>query len=179
MSIKQPKNKNFLAPIGFDFALQRTPNVEYFVQSVNVPSITSGEAIHATQFSDIKFQPDHLFYEQLKLTLILDEDMDSWKEIFNWLTGISFPQNHKQHRDLVTGVKNPFPTFRSNPPGDIYSNATVLVRTNKSNGNIQFTYHDLYPTSISELNFSSTEGSVDYITFDVTFNYLYYDMKLV
>ena len=29
----EPTNKNFLSPLGFKFVIQKTPNVNYFVQN--------------------------------------------------------------------------------------------------------------------------------------------------
>lgn len=179
MSIKSPKNRNFLAVKNFDFSISRTPKTNYFVQSSMIPGITSGEAEIGTPFTNIKFQPDRLVFSPLEITMICDEDMESWEEISNWLVGITYPQNFQQYKNLVQGKINETPFIGSFPPGDIYSNATLFVTTNKSNIKLEFDFSYLYPVTISSINFSTTESDVEYITFDVTFNYLYYTFKRV
>ena len=40
----QPINKNFLSQLGFKFVINKTPNINYFVQSINIPGITLGSS---------------------------------------------------------------------------------------------------------------------------------------
>ena len=40
----QIENRNFLAPVGFKFNLQRSPGVAYFCNQANIPDITLGVA---------------------------------------------------------------------------------------------------------------------------------------
>ena len=40
---KTPANKNFLNPLNFKFQIQRAPNVNFFIQKINIPSITLPE----------------------------------------------------------------------------------------------------------------------------------------
>ena len=48
---RQPNNLDFASPTQFRFNLLKTPNVEYFVTSVNLPGISfSGEANMNTRF---------------------------------------------------------------------------------------------------------------------------------
>ena len=43
--LEQPENTNFLSPVGFDFKVKKLPTVNYFVQAINVPSVTLGQGI--------------------------------------------------------------------------------------------------------------------------------------
>jgi hypothetical protein len=36
-----PENKNFLSPLNFRFQIKKAPHVNFFVQSVNIPAISS------------------------------------------------------------------------------------------------------------------------------------------
>ena len=40
----QIQNRNFLAPVGFKFNLQRSPGVAYFCNQANIPDISLGVA---------------------------------------------------------------------------------------------------------------------------------------
>ena len=179
MSIKPPQNRNFLSPVGFELSIQRTPNVEYFVQEATVPGIGSEAASTGTPFVNIPFQPDRMNFTPLVIDIIADEDLKSWEELFLWKTGINFPNDHKEYKDLVEGKNNPAPSFRSNPPGDIYSNISLIILTNKSNPNFEFVFRDAYPVSIGELRFRTKENDITYLTFDVSFDYLSYSFRRI
>jgi hypothetical protein len=179
MSIKQPKNRNFLSPIGFSLAIQRTPHLEYFVQEATVPAVGSEPATEGTPFVNIPFQPDRMNFTPFVVNFILDEDMKTWEELFKWKTGINFPNDHKEYKDLVQGKNNPAPSFRTTPPGDIYSDISLIVYTNKSNANFEFTFRDAYPITMGEIRFKVTENDIKYLTFDVSFEYLSYSFKRV
>ena len=43
----QIENRNFLAPVGFKFNLQRSPGVAYFCNQANIPDISLGVANQA------------------------------------------------------------------------------------------------------------------------------------
>jgi hypothetical protein len=179
MSIKQPRNRNFLSPVGFELSIQRTPNVEYFVQEVALPATGAQAAVEGTPFVDIPFQPDRLNFTPLVLNIIADEDLRSWEELFLWQTGITFPNDHKEYKDLVQGRNNPAPSFRTIPPGDIYSDISLIVLTNKSNANFEFVFKDAYPITIGQLPFNTKQSDINYLTFDVSFNYLSYSFKRI
>ena len=36
----QPDNQNFLSPVGYKFQIKKTPKTNYFVQAVNLPSVS-------------------------------------------------------------------------------------------------------------------------------------------
>ena len=71
----QPSNKNFLSPLGFRFLIKKTPNVNWFVQSVNLPGISLPEAVMQTPFVNIPFSGEQMTFEKLQVTFLVDEDM--------------------------------------------------------------------------------------------------------
>lgn len=178
MSIRTPKNINFLAPIGFDFSIKRLPNVEYFVQSANIPGISSTPANEGSPFNVIKYQPDHISFGDFSVEFIVDEDMKSWTEIYQWMIGMTFPESFQQYADFKNGVKNPYPSNRQNPPGDIYSDASLIVLTNKSNLNIEFSLYDIYPISLTPIRLQTTESDIKYLTAEVTFVYQHFNITV-
>ena len=48
----QIENRNFLAPVGFKFNLQRSPGVAYFCNQANIPDITLGVAQQVNYLRD-------------------------------------------------------------------------------------------------------------------------------
>ena len=51
------ENRNFLSPLGFKFALKRSPSVAFFCNQANIPEMTLGVADQPTPFKDIPINP--------------------------------------------------------------------------------------------------------------------------
>ena len=62
-----PENKNFLSPIGFQFAIQRLPNVNYFCTSASIPEISVGEVETQNPFIRLPTPGEKLAFGQLQL----------------------------------------------------------------------------------------------------------------
>jgi len=48
---------------------------------------------------------------------------------------------------------------------------TIILHTNKSNPNYQINFTDVFPTSLSSIQFDATPTGMDPITVDATFNF--------
>ena len=59
---------------------------------------------------------------------------------------------------------------------DIYSDGTLTVLGSSMRPNFLVKFSDLYPYSLSTLNFDATETDVDYFTADVSFKYTVYNI---
>lgn len=160
---EQPANINFLSPLGFRFKLKRAPNVNFFVTQANIPLITLGFVELPTPFKVIDVSGNKLEYGDLNLTFRLDEDMSSYFEIYNWLIGLGFPENFDQYKGLSAAQKG--------TPNQLYSDATLTIMTSDMVPNIEVNFEDLYPTSISDVEFNVTDTDVNYITATASFKY--------
>ena len=167
----QPQNINFLSPLGFRFKLARTPNVNFFVTDVKLPSLSLGFVEIPTPFKIVEIAGNKLDYGDFELTFRLDEDLVSYFEIYNWLTAIGFPENFKQFAKL----KNSSSAYGSLETQ--YSDGTVTILKSDMEPNIEINFQNMYPTSISDINFTATDTDVNYITATVTFKYQIYHVK--
>jgi len=170
---KNGKNmaQNFLSPIGFRFALQRAPNIEYYIQAATLPSLTTNFVTVYTPFSSLSFSPDKLEYGDFSITFRVDEDMSNYLEIYNWLIGVSFPDNFKQHSDLVTRNQG--------DNSGIYSDATLTILNSTKNVNVEVTFEDLFPTSISDIQLDVRASDVNYSEATVSFRYKRFTIAIV
>ena len=62
----QIENRNYLAPVGFKFNLQRSPGVAYFCNQANIPDISLGVAIQPNPLRDIPTPGDKMEFGDLK-----------------------------------------------------------------------------------------------------------------
>lgn len=157
-------DQNFLAPINYAFSIKRLPFVSYFVQEANVPGLALNPVEQPTPFKPIYLPGDKIEYNDLSLTVRVDEDMQNYIEIYNWIVGLTFPDNFDQYANLTAG-------------DGLYSDATLLIKTNAKNPNITFTFKDLFPTSISDIQMSSTESDIEYVTANITFRHNGFDIS--
>lgn len=165
----QPDNKSFLSPIGFRFACKRLPHVNYFCTSATIPDITLGETSSVDNpFIKLPVPGDKLTFGRLDLTFRVDEDMKNFQEIYNWLVALGYPDNFSQRGAIGrTQVST----------GEIYSDGSLMVMTNNYKPNIEISFVDLYPASLSSLEFDIEQSDVEYLKATVSFAYRKYDIK--
>lgn len=158
----QPTNRNYLSPVGYRFTLKRAPNVEFFVQRVSLPGLALPVVDRPTPFVRIPEPGDHLEFNQLSVTFKVNEDLDNYLEIFNWMVAMGKPEKFEQY------TFDPKQSF-NNPKETLKSDITVNILTSAMNGNFDFICRDCFPISLSELEFDSTVTDINYIEATVTF----------
>ena len=162
----QPNNVNFLSPLGFNFAIKKLPNTNYFVQSVNVPSVQMGDAIMPTPFVNIPTIGDRISYAEFQVSFKVDEDLRNYIELYDWMVQLGFPEDFSQAKNIYEKQNNV--DFMAEGP---YSDATITILNSAMRPNLEVLFEDAYPISLSDLQFSATSPSVDYIECQVTFRY--------
>jgi hypothetical protein len=160
-----PFNKSFLSNNKFDFVLKRIPNFTFLVQSVNLPGLTLASTAINTPFSTISVPGNQITFGTLSLTFLVDEDMQSWYELYDWIVQLGNPTGYNKIGRL-TGPEG----STINPLSD----ATLYVKTNSNNPNFKFNFIDVYPTELGDMSFSTTENQ-EFVTSTATFNYGFYE----
>ena len=81
-------NLNYLQPTSYKLRIDREnyPNLEYFAQSVTHPGmIMNPVEVPYKQLSGIPLTGAKLTYNELSANLILDENLSSYNEMYNWM----------------------------------------------------------------------------------------------
>ncbi len=162
----QPINKNFLGQLDFKFILKRSPHVNFFLQRVNLPQIVLPNFTPGNPFVKIPYSGDHINFDPLSIEFKVDEDFYNYLEIHDWLYGLGFPQEFQQYADLH---QHPKITGES-----LTSDISLMILSSVKKPNIEIIFADAFPTSLSNLVFSTTPSDVDYLSCLVTFAYTYY-----
>ena len=169
-------NRNFLSPVGFKFALKRSPKTAFFCNQANIPDITLGIAEQPTYFKDIPIPGDKIDFGDLNLRFLVDEDLGNYMEIQNWIRGLGFPETLKQF-DKLEEQDYLFGAARFSNRGDqIYSDGTLQILSSNLVPKFQVVFDDLFPYSLSTLSFDATDTDVEYFTADVSFKYTIYNL---
>lgn len=155
-------NKNYLQPTGFKIVINRQnyPNVEYFASGVTHPGATvNAIQVPARRIVGVPIAGDKIEYGDLIIDLIVDEDMEGYQEIQNWLERI-VNEGHIPQGDSPTNTTIP-----------TYADITVVILTSQNNKNVQIKYKDCIPTNLGAIEFASTAGDITYPVVPVTFRF--------
>jgi len=166
----QIQNRNFLSPVGFKFTLARYPKVSFFVTSARLPEITLGTAIQPSYLKDLDVPGEKLIYGDFNLRFYVDESMENYMTVHNWLTGLGFPETAQQYRNLITnddGITD---------PKEAFSDGTLRILNSNYRDTALVKFKDLFPISLSSLEFESSDTDINYFTADVTFKYTVYNI---
>jgi hypothetical protein len=173
---RQPTNLDYARPTQFRFDILKIPNTAYHVQECNLPGIAfSGDAIFNTRFKALPMIGDTLNYEPLELTFIVQENLQNYMEIHNWMTGAGFPYSNQQASDAIREGESEKST--QGRVAALTSDATLTLFTNKNNPLIEITFTNMYPTSLSALQFDTKDTEATQLTATVTMNYHIYSFK--
>ena len=166
----QIANRNFLAPVGFKFSLSKFPKVTFFSNTARIPDITLGTAIQSTYLKDIDLPGEKLTYGELNVRFLVDENLENYMKIHNWLTGLGLPESGQEFINKTTnedGIRDLKEQFSD---GSLH----ILNSNFKDTAVVKF--KDLFPIYLTSLEFDATESDINYFTADVTFKYTIYDI---
>ncbi len=102
----QIQNRNFLSPVGFKFTLSKEPKVAFFCNNAQIPQITLGTELQSNYLKDIDVPGDKITYEDFTITFLIDEKLQNYMAIHNWITGLGFPETAEQYKNLTTNEDN-------------------------------------------------------------------------
>jgi len=166
---QQIENRNFLSPIGFKFTLAKDKKVSFFSNSCRIPEISLGTALQPTYLKDIDVPGDKLEYGDFTLRFLVDEKLENYMSIHNWLTGLGYSETTQDFKDLTTADYG-----RDNQLQFSDGSLHVLNSNYRTQAIVKF--KDLFPTYLTSLEFEATDADYNYFTAEVTFKYTVYNI---
>ena len=130
--------------------------LELMTTNVNIPGFSLGELnIPRPVIRDLR-NGDSLTYEDLTVTVLCDEKLEAFKEIYDYIWRASNPD--------TADISVDEPIFDS----------TLLLTTNKNNVQHKIRFLNCFFKSIGGIPLSSASTEEEQITFDITLGYSYY-----
>ena len=166
----QISNRNFLSPVGFKFTLAKEPKVSFFCNTARIPEISMGTAIQPSSLKDLDVPGDKISYGDFYVRFLVDENMENYMSIHNWITGLGYPETTDQYTAAITdadGIRD---------PKSVFSDGTLRILNSNYRDVALIKFKDLFPISLSSLEFDSTITDVQYLTAEVTFKYTVYNI---
>lgn len=150
-------NINLLSPTGFKMVFSRPElkGLEFYLQSVDLPTVSVGEANYATPKLNIMFGGDKLMYDPFTANVLCDEKMDNFAAIYAWLNETV---NNPNHKEMVC-------------------DASLIILNSSNNQSRSIEFKNCYPNSMSGIAFDVGSTEIQYASFAVTFRYDYYTIS--
>jgi len=156
-----PENTNFLLQNRFLFTLSRCPTMSYFLQRVNLPSISLGVSIQANPTGIELRRPGNRYnFEDLQVSFPVDVHMKNYKEVYNWIKGLA-PYADDRQRILDMHAT---------------SDATLHILNGQYNPIMSYKFYNIFPSFISGLDFDVTLNDTDVVIASVVFTYTHFDI---
>ena len=134
---------------------------------------------------------DTLTYDNLSISFIVDENLENYIELHEWLTAIGFPKDREQFttfrtstadspvitqgvsddRGLTTGSSQLSTSARG-----MFGDAILTILTNKNNPVVEVRFQDLFPVALGALDFTQVATDVEYISVTADFSYKIYEI---
>jgi hypothetical protein len=149
-------NINYLQPTSFKLSIDRTnyPNLEFFVQNFTHPGLMMpASEMPIRRMQSIPYPGESLTINELSATILLDENMESYSEMYNWIRRIQVAD--------MDGNKTRQRGGAANPHADI----TLSILSSHNNLSKQVRYLDAIPTTGTE-----------FITFQASFRFSYFEL---
>ena len=166
----QITNRNFLAPVGFKFTLSKFPKVSFFSNTARIPDISLGTAIESTYLKDIDIPGEKLTYGELNVRFLVDENLENYMAMHNWLTGLGFPESAQDFIDKTTNQDG------QRDLGEQYSDGALHILNSNYKDIAVVKFKDLFPVYLTSLEFDATESHINVFKAVVTFKYTIYDI---
>ena len=102
------------------------------------------------------------------------------------MKGIGFPtdrQEFRTYRDVTSntpaGGKEPSIDLvgSATPDRALYSDAYLMVLSNKNNPIVEISFHDIFPISLGALEFTQSVTDIEYMTATAEFAYEIYEIN--
>jgi hypothetical protein len=160
---RNPINTNPLQPTKFLLTFSRIPDVQYFCQQVNVPGVVLGEVVRETPFLDMYSPGTKLKYEPFDIDFIIDEELMSWKNMYNWFISIADPDGFEK-RDGTLMKQN-----------EHLSDAMLTILSALNNPILRIQFRNVFPLTMSDLEFNTQASADTIMTCKSSFRYESYN----
>ena len=169
----QIENRNFLSPIGFKFTLSKNRKVTFFSYSSRIPELTLGTSVQTSYLKDIDIPGDKLQFGDFTLSFLVDENLENYMLIHNWLKGLGYPETTEEFKNLnidEDGLRDRTQSFCDGSLHILNSNYrdTAIVK-----------FNDLFPVSLTSLDFTASDTDINFFTAEAVFKYTVYNLSLI
>ena len=168
---KQIQNRNFLSGVAFKFNLGKFPKVDFFSNSARIPELNLELTRQPSYLKNIDVPGERLTYGDLTLRFLVDENMENYISVYTWLKGLGFPESTKEFKELTTDKDG------QRDPKEAFCDGTLRILNSNYREVAKVKFIDLFPTSLTSLEFDATNTDIQFFTAEATFKYTIYNLE--
>ena len=173
---RQPDKLDYASPTQFRWQINQLPLVEFFNVSANLPGLSMSPTIQVTNLGrDIPIHGDKIDFEELSINFVVDEYLENYITQHNWLLAIGFPESRSQFKNWKTESSTAHASATSAQA--LYSDAVLTILSNKNNPIVQVMFKDVFPLTLSGIDYTQEATDVEYIQATATFGYQLYEIE--
>ena len=174
------ENRNFLSPVGFKFTVSNMRGVDFFCQSASIPSINMESADTGTRYNKLRHPGDELYYEDLYIKFLVDENLKNYYQVHDWMREIATPYSSKEFkfgRGTLESINARIGEAeqRKYNPDQWKCDCSLFILSSNYQPVSEFVFRDAFPISLTTLNFDAGVPDINYFTAEVVMRYNYYD----
>lgn len=171
---RQPEIFDYAQNSQFRVSFPNYPKVEYFCSAITIPGISLTAVDRPTSLANIPMVGDTVTYENFDMTFLVDEKLENYREIYDWMINIGFPDNHAQFRNQERRDQSGMQRLGDR---ELYDDLMITVLSSKNNPVVRLRLYEAWPVQLGGLEYTQTGTDTEYLTCDVSWAYMYYDFK--
>lgn len=159
------------SPLQFQFTIAKLPAVSFWCQTVNIPSIQGTVIEQPTPFVNAKVALSRLSVGPLSITFLVDEQLQNYTELYNWLRGLTNPTGFDDYADYAAQHDLAY------AHQDIMTSEATLLLNDSNNQLIRrITFPNIVPVALGGMTFETTDTGVSHITCTAGFAATFFDV---
>ena len=169
---RQPQNTSLLQTTKYIFSMPRINNVQYFCQEAILPGVALPEMPRPTSVVDLYVPGNKMVYNRFEVTFLIDSELKSWTDIHDWMRQLTTPVKADEYRNLWKRDT----VINSNQLAQ-YADGILTIMSGLNNPKFRIKYINMFPTSLSDIQFKTTESADDVLTATASFRYDYFEIE--
>ena len=172
-SLNEVSNRNLLSIGGFQLVINKCPKVDFLCNKANLPGLSLGVAVQANYLRDLPVPGEKLTYQDLRVDFLVDEKLENYIQLYDWITSLGYPESLSQFSELQTD--NRF--FKDKQDGfQERSDGTLIILNSNFQEAGKIKFRALFPTELTGIPFDATIEQQQYYTATAIFKYTMFDL---
>jgi hypothetical protein len=156
-----PATTNLLQPTKYLVTFPELSETMYFCQKANIPGVSLGAALQVTPNLDLYHSGTKIEYNTFDITFLVNEDLSAWTSIYNWMLDLSSVDSSYTRRK------------------ESKKQAIFTVMSNLNNPKIRIKLNDVFPITLGDLEFDTTQSAEEHMVATATFRYDWFDIEKI
>lgn len=174
LTCPNPSTVNPLQLSGFTLSINKIPELSFWVQSANLPSIDLTTPEQATPFTNVYQFGDKPIFGDLMITFLVDEFLENYTALYEWIYLVGFPENYKQ---VIKWKSRWWDQQPKDSQFGLSSDGYLTIKTANAKPIRTIFFKDLVISNLGELSLTSDQTETQYVTCTASFKYTYWTIE--